>query len=233
MLTSEQVQSLFAFCEKHFVKYYDVQVELVDHLANAVELEMQNEPKLSFEKAVEKVHRSFGVRGFAPLVAEKQAAAEKHNKKLFWQLFKDHFGWPKILFFFVLLIILYTLFSFDPSFMYWGSLGIIFIFWPVLSTGMLRLQRHVYKTGKKFVVINLSWIGSLLFLPVYFINISNAYKTFLGDYTFSYLQHSLIVYGVSTFLSLYIIAIVAYWQTLTSVQKDLHKNYPEVFSVAE
>lgn len=55
MLTNEQIQSLFTFCEKHFVKYYDVQVELVDHLANAVELEMQTNPKYSFERALEKV----------------------------------------------------------------------------------------------------------------------------------------------------------------------------------
>ena len=32
-LNHEQVQQLFSFTEKKFVRYYDLQVELVDHLA--------------------------------------------------------------------------------------------------------------------------------------------------------------------------------------------------------
>lgn len=79
MLTKEQIESLFTFCEKHFVKYYEVQLELVDHLANAIELKMADDPNLSFEEALEEVHQSFGVMGFAPLVAEKQKIAEKQS----------------------------------------------------------------------------------------------------------------------------------------------------------
>ena len=40
MLTDEQIAALFAFCEKHLVRHYDLQVELVDHLANAIETKM-------------------------------------------------------------------------------------------------------------------------------------------------------------------------------------------------
>ncbi|MEO7120213.1 MAG: hypothetical protein ABIY62_03915, partial [Ginsengibacter sp.] len=94
MLTSEQIEYLFTFCRKHSVYYYDVQVELVDHLANAVEEEMTNDPKISFEKALDKVHRSFGYSGFAPLVAEKQKYAAKQSRKLFWKSFRRQFGWP-------------------------------------------------------------------------------------------------------------------------------------------
>mgnify|MGYP000193300158 CR=1 FL=1 len=45
MITEVQYESLFAFCRKHYVQYYDVQVELVDHLAEAIE------EKLKAEKA--------------------------------------------------------------------------------------------------------------------------------------------------------------------------------------
>ncbi len=34
-LTDEQVNQLFVFCRKHYVHHYDVQVELVDHLAKS------------------------------------------------------------------------------------------------------------------------------------------------------------------------------------------------------
>jgi hypothetical protein len=59
MLSQEQLQELFSFCEKHFVQYYDVQVELVDHLANAIEAEMAANPKRSFRAGTGKSVRRF------------------------------------------------------------------------------------------------------------------------------------------------------------------------------
>jgi hypothetical protein len=50
------------------VPYYDLQVELADHLANAIEEQMSSNRNLSFQKALENVHQSFGISGFAPLV---------------------------------------------------------------------------------------------------------------------------------------------------------------------
>ena len=33
-LTSEQIDQLYLFTRQHFVEYYDLQTELVDHLAH-------------------------------------------------------------------------------------------------------------------------------------------------------------------------------------------------------
>ena len=229
MLTEKQIQSLFTFCEKHFVKYYDVQVELVDHLANAVELEMQNDPKLSFEKAVEKIHRSFGVMGFAPLVAQKQSAAEKQSRKLFWRLFKAQFGWPGILTFFMLSIVLFTIFSLNASLITAFLVVCVIICWPILLIGIFRLYRGVSRTGKKFVSINFSWISSLLFIPIYTINFSNIFREFKDESIFNYTPQHILIPVVSIFLSLYLLVIIAVWQTLASVKKNLYQTYPEVF----
>ncbi|MEO8819359.1 MAG: hypothetical protein ABI267_08845 [Ginsengibacter sp.] len=232
MLSEQQIQSLFTFCEKHFVKYYDVQVELVDHLANAVELEMQKDPKISFEKALEKVHQSFGVMGFAPLVAEKQAAAEKQSRKLFWHLLKGQFGWPKVLAFFVVTAILFSIFTFDNSLMNSFSFVIVFLCWPVLLVSLLRIRRELGKTGKKFLIVNFSWISILLFLPIYSLNISIVFKEFIGESIFIYVPLRILIAGLSIFLSLYLIVIISVWQTLTAVKNNLYQTYPEVFSVA-
>jgi hypothetical protein len=40
-LNQEQIEALFRFCEKKSVRYYDLQVELVDHLAERIEEEMK------------------------------------------------------------------------------------------------------------------------------------------------------------------------------------------------
>ena len=36
-LTEEQIHELYKFTKKHYVEHYDVQTELVDHLANDIE----------------------------------------------------------------------------------------------------------------------------------------------------------------------------------------------------
>ena len=59
-LTQEQIEQLFVFTKKHLVEHYDVQVELVDHLANAIEAEWEINPNISFTEALQKEYKNFG-----------------------------------------------------------------------------------------------------------------------------------------------------------------------------
>ena len=52
-LSAEQIERLYQFTRQHYVEYYDLQTELVDHLANAIEEQWQQNPKLSFEEALQ------------------------------------------------------------------------------------------------------------------------------------------------------------------------------------
>lgn len=96
MITDAQYDSLFAFCRKHYVQYYDVQVELVDHLASAIEARMLENPKLSFEQALDSVYAGFGIKGFADIVATRMQMVGEKCKKQKWQLFFSYFTVPKI-----------------------------------------------------------------------------------------------------------------------------------------
>ena len=53
-LTTSQIDQLFIFTRQHYVEWYDLQSELVDHLANAIETDWQENPTLSFEAALNK-----------------------------------------------------------------------------------------------------------------------------------------------------------------------------------
>jgi hypothetical protein len=64
-LTPEQIDNLFELCEFHNVHYYDVQIELVDHIASAIEELWETNPELSFEEAVFQVGEQFGVEPFS------------------------------------------------------------------------------------------------------------------------------------------------------------------------
>lgn len=115
-ITPEHIDKLFAFTRKHLVEYYDVQLELVDHLANAIEEQWKENKNLPFEQVLEQEYKKFGVFGFSSLVEQKQAALQKH----YWQIIKNEmrtfFSIPKI---FLSLLLLYSLFRiFTSDWMY-------------------------------------------------------------------------------------------------------------------
>lgn len=64
-LNQEQIESLFEFVENKGVKYYDVQHEIVDHLATSIEFEMEKSEKTSFDQALHIVYSEFPITGFA------------------------------------------------------------------------------------------------------------------------------------------------------------------------
>ena len=107
-LSKEQIEQLFIFTQKKFVHWYDLQVELVDHLANKIEAEMAANKALSFERALGNVYASFGIFGFAKIVSEKQEALRKANNKLLWNAIKAEFWWPNLIRSAAILIIVYT-----------------------------------------------------------------------------------------------------------------------------
>ena len=107
-LSNEQIQQLFLFTEKKFVRWYDLQVELVDHLANKIEAEMSADKALSFERALGNVYASFGIFGFAKIVREKEEALRKANNKLLWQEIGKQFTWPNVVRSFAILGLIFT-----------------------------------------------------------------------------------------------------------------------------
>ena len=67
-ISKEQIDRLYEFTRQHYVEYYDLQTELVDHLANSIESQWQENPKLTFEDALKIEFKKFGVFGFSDVV---------------------------------------------------------------------------------------------------------------------------------------------------------------------
>ena len=70
-LTSSQIDHLFTFTRQHSVEWYDLQSELVDHIANAIETQWQENPNRSFDEALQLEFKKFGVFGFMDVVEKK------------------------------------------------------------------------------------------------------------------------------------------------------------------
>ena len=95
-LTETHIQELYTFTRKHFVYHFDVQTELVDHLANDIENIWEEHPKLSFQDAQDKSFKKFGIFGFMDVIEAKQKQMSKRYRKILWRFFKEWFTIPKI-----------------------------------------------------------------------------------------------------------------------------------------
>lgn len=95
-VTSEEIQKLYQFTRQHYVEYYDLQTELVDHLATGMEENWEKDPALDFNQNLNREFKKFGVFGFMDVVEKKQKAMEKRYLKLIWQEIKKKLAHPVI-----------------------------------------------------------------------------------------------------------------------------------------
>jgi magnesium-transporting ATPase (P-type) len=96
-LTETHIEQLFKFTRKHYVYHYDVQSELVDHLANDIEYIWLAQSQLSFEDARDTSFKKFGIFGFMDVIEAKQKQMNKRYRKILWRFFKEWFTVPKVI----------------------------------------------------------------------------------------------------------------------------------------
>jgi hypothetical protein len=223
-LTAEQIDQLYIFTRQHYVEYFDVQSELVDHLANAIENEWQEKPKLSFDEALNKEFEKFGVFGFMDVVEQKQKQLTRKYHSIIWLHFKDFFGVPKIIGT-VLSVWVVCFFmkqiqnpqSFVMSF-YMGFLTVIFY---KLFENKKKQKKESKKWLFKGIIFNYgSTIGSQI-LVFQILNFSiNDIESFLGTNLFLFFISSLlVVLSIFSFIILFLIP--------SKVEEYLSKTYPE------
>jgi hypothetical protein len=147
-LTPAQIEQLYTFTKQHYVEYYDLQTELVDHLANAIELEWESNPTLSFETLLNKEFKKFGVFGFMDVVEEKQKAMNKKYNNWVWNHFKAFFKLPKIIGTLLSVLLLFHMMkSITISHEVASLLTLIILI--SLWAGLIRMNKKRIKTAKE------------------------------------------------------------------------------------
>lgn len=107
MLTQNQIQEIYNFVRQHYVVHYDLQTELVDHLANGIEMRREDSPDVSFKEALAIEFRKFGVGGFEEVVRKRQRAMEWRYLKIVMRFYGTYFKPPQILLIAVLIYVLF------------------------------------------------------------------------------------------------------------------------------
>ena len=171
-INSEQINQLYLFTRQHFVEYYDLQTELVDHLANAIEEQWQTNPKRTFDEALQIEFKKFGVFGFMEVVEKRQVALQKKYGKIVWNHFKNFFRLPQIIGTFsavgILFLILRESAYSKVLFLSIATLLLLSFFFEIFRNAK-NYKRRSEETGKKWLfkeIINSYGYGmGFIYLP--------------------------------------------------------------------
>jgi len=221
-LTSQQIQQLYKFTRQHYVEHYDVQTELVDHLANDIEQIWIEKPKLSFEQARDISFKKFGVFGFMDVVGARAKALNKKYWKLVWEVFKQFFNIPQIVIsisIFLTLLVGFQLFSAKYFFLSISIGGIIILGFKLYFLNKEKKKRFK-ETNKKWLleeyVFNLG--GGIAFINL-FIQMVN-----LSPETVSNIVMILASFILTSFI---LIIYITTFILPSKVEEILEKQYPE------
>lgn len=220
-ISAEQIEQLYAFTRKHFVDYYDLQTELVDHMANAIEDRWQEQPNLTFDQALQIEFKKFGIFGFMSVVEQRQLALTKKYNKLIWISFRAFFELPKILLTIALIGIFYKSLTITPI-----IFGVVFLaaFFALAARAIyfwVKLKKKAKRTGKRWmleeIIFRCGGFGPMIYLPYQLIR-------FLFEDNYPAIGQLLLAIALTAFLLYeYIILFVI----PAEAQKHLTATYPE------
>ena len=155
-LTENHIDQLYKFTRKHYVYFYDVQSELVDHLANDIEEIWVEKPSLSFEQARDTSFKKFGIFGFMDVIEAKQKQMNKRYMKILWRFFKEWFTLPKFVItssiFLVLFYILQIQFS---EYILLGAMLILVIFDLIKQSKAKKKPKKPAQKKRKYFLIRI------------------------------------------------------------------------------
>lgn len=224
-LTKSQIGDLYAFTRKHFVEHYDLQTELVDHLANDIETMWQDEPKLSFEDARDKAFKKFGIFGFMEAIEQKAKAMNKRYRSYLWTELKKWFEIPQILATIVLFLIFYVSFSSKiAGFLSAVFYGIIAV-WTIYKN--VRLNRQFIRRKK---ISNKKWmLEELIFKQAgitSLIVLSQVHHTLVVSDEFSMNIYAIIGLSV-VYTILLLLNYISFELIPNKAEELLNETYPE------
>ena len=223
-LTDVEIDRLYKFTREHFVYHYDVQTELVDHLANDIEQTWVAQPHLKFEKARDISFKKFGVFGFMDVVEKKQKAMNKHYWKILLRFVKEWFTLPKIIITVLIFMVFFTILQ--STLAEEVLIASIFIL-VIVDLFFLFKNRRKKKTPNEKTFLLESMIGETRngFSVLVFVNIFNMIN--LSDVNFNTMSiYMLLLVAVFATLMCIVFYITAFVMP-SKAEELLIEKYPE------
>ncbi|HET8809569.1 MAG TPA: hypothetical protein VFM65_04815 [Flavobacteriaceae bacterium] len=225
-VTKPEIEKLYQFTRKHYVEYFDLQNELVDHLANGMEARWEENPHVEFEENLNLEFKKFGIFGFSEVVEKRKAAMQKRYLKLIWKEMLWALRDPKMLFFTVIFTGICTfLMRFETGFMilYWGIIAmtvaemIYFFRSNFLFRKRMKTQKKTYLLEE--MIGNTGGIHLIFLFPFYFLSTLDAIEIW---------ESGILSFLFALFVSIMVfMAYVAFCTLPKKKEEILEKAYPQ------
>jgi len=219
-LTEKHIDELYKFTRQHYVEHYDLQTELVDHLANDIEEIWKERPTLSFNEAKVLAFKKFGVFGFMNVVEQKQKQMSKKYLKVLWSFAKEWFRLPKIVLTLMTMYMVYELIQLPYA---RGGVFVIFAITIIYATyKMMKLRKRIRKKQRKWMMeeMLLTQGSSMAFIiatyPLHFMNFTSR---FTEGYITAFTSIMIVLISILIYVSLEVIP--------SKAEKLLEDTYPE------
>ena len=177
-LNKDQIEMLYRFTRQHYVEFYDLQTELVDHMANDIEEIWKEKPVLTFEQARDLSFKKFGVFGFMDIVDSKKKQLSKKYLRILWSFMKQWFQLPKVILTATLIILVYEIVLLPiAEYVVWSAF-ILTVFYLLVT--LRKLKKELKKKQHKWMLEEMLLIqGNVLAFilatyPIHLINIDFA-----------------------------------------------------------
>lgn len=224
-LSAEQIERLYEFTRQHYVEYYDVQTELVDHLATAIEKHWQEDPHQDFETLLQREFKKFGVFGFSEVLEERQKAMQKRYFQLVKKEALQFLKLPKVIivaFFiwlFAFLLLQKEIGVLIVGFFVFAEL--IWIFYELIRLQKINKQKKK-ENGRIYlleeILLKSGSVGTLGFMPLYWF--------WIIEKSLAYEYVSIILGFLITFS--FILNYIVFRILPAKKEEILHRVYPEM-----
>jgi len=149
-LTTEQIDCVFDYVASHNIKWYELQVELTDHLVSIMEEIWSQDTELSFHQVKHQAEQRFGRNYFREIEAEKRKILQKQFNLNQRKMVSEYLKFPKIALSILMVFLVYRIsFYFEDI-----SFYIKILYGTLLSVSMLTMinwYRYRKINGKKFL----------------------------------------------------------------------------------
>jgi len=161
-LDKTQIDYIKNYIVKKGVRYVDVQMEILDHVASAVEERMSFNETLTLDEALKEVHQSFGIFGFSSLEDAIVDAMNNKYNSIFWANFKSFFNFKYLILQLLTGVLFYKLIQFTGNSDMVLAITLVLIF---VVMGTIIISNLLNRTYNKFLAFRVSasyfaYIGS-------------------------------------------------------------------------
>lgn len=216
-LAEEQITYIENYIKSFDIKYYEVYMEILDHMILSVEAILKENKKISFEDAVVKAkNEGFDKKGFKGMMDEKLKLAQKQATKQNNKMIKEYFTFPKIVMTLTVFIgyFLFLMFFDDPR-----KANLFCIVAVGFSAVLQLIYFWKYRKLNKMTVLKTQILGNMFLISFFGVNINQMIYN-LGKETFDF-NHILMRLFMTLVFTFSLISLLVYIEIRKKTIKEV------------